>query len=336
MKRCIHCTACLLGVLLLAISMYSTGQAQSFTTVMYLPTVHYLNPCAAAPIPMITRPPTQQRLAFVHNNYQSPDTWDLYMINADNSGRTRLTNDSATESRPTWSPDAKQIAYVSNGAASASLKLLRLSDRRITTVHTWPSDITVLEPAWSPDGKQIAFSLGQNQAFNIAVIQTNGTNLRNLTSTGINRHPSWSSDGTQLVYSSRHGSFSHIYTMNADGTQESQLTNQSTLDYQPAWSPDGSRIAFTSGCLDGSSSLYESIYIIQADGSGRTHIPVPESFGGGQYDSQTQPSWSPDGTQIAYTQSFFKGSAIVIVNLDGSGFSLLGDPLDIYPSGAPR
>src|SRR4051794_40753937 len=102
MKRWILSLAGLLSVLLLVISMRSTGHAQSFTTVIYLPSIRYLNPCTTSPIPTITRPPMQERLAFYHIHYQSSETWDLHMANADNTGRTRLTNDGATESRPTW------------------------------------------------------------------------------------------------------------------------------------------------------------------------------------------------------------------------------------------
>jgi hypothetical protein len=103
MKRSILSSICFIGVLPLAMSPRATGRAQSFTPMMYLPTIRYADPCAATSMPLITRPPTQERIAFFHSNYQSPPgtTPDLYVINADNTGRTRLTNDIATEGRPT-------------------------------------------------------------------------------------------------------------------------------------------------------------------------------------------------------------------------------------------
>lgn len=335
MKRWLFRSACLLGVCLLMLDIHSTGRAQSFTAVMYLPTIRYPDPCATTSIPVIAQPPTPARFAFYHFDYLSADTGDLYITNADNTGRTRLTNDGAIESRPTWSPDGKQIAYVRAGYTETSLRLLRLSDRHVTTIHTWTNDITVGDPAWSPDGKQIAFSVGPYPQLNIAVIQTNGTELRNLTSTGTNQDPSWSPDGSRIVFSSAHGDVSHLYVMQADGTQQIQLTNQQVSDSQPAWSPDGTRIAFTSGCIGGL-AFNDSIFIIQADGSGRMHMPVQEGFSSGVLDSQTQPTWSPDSRRIAYTQSFYKGTDIFIVNLDGSGISQVGLSLDSAPSWAPR
>jgi Tol biopolymer transport system component len=307
---------------------------------MYLPTIRYPDPCAATAMPSISLPPTQERIVFFHSNYQSPPgtTPDLYLTNADNTARTRLTNDSATESRATWSPDGTRIAYTSRSDASVSLKLLRLSDRRITTLHTWPIESFIEDPAWSPDGKQIAFTISPSSVSGsyIGAIQVNGNNLRILTNTGADRQPSWAPDGSRIVFSSARGGINHLYVMQADGTNQTQLTDQPIWDYEPAWSPDGSRIAFTSGCIGAPGGGHNSIYVIQADGSGRIKIPTPAAVDGGAYDSQTQASWSPDGKRIVYTQSFFKGTAMYIVNLDGSGYSELGSSLDSAPSWAPR
>src|SRR5215213_7967052 len=127
MKHWVLSSSCLIAVFILAISMRSTGHAQSFTAMMYLPTIHYDDPCASVAMALINRPPTQERIAFFHSDYQSPDTTpDLYMANADDTGRTRLTNDSAAESRPTWSPDGTRIAHVSAAGQSVELKVLQL------------------------------------------------------------------------------------------------------------------------------------------------------------------------------------------------------------------
>jgi Tol biopolymer transport system component len=329
---------CLIGMLLGVVGMRSTGRAQSFTSLMYLPTIRYPDPCVATPMPLITQPPTRERIAFFHSNYPSPEMMpDLYMANADNTAHTRLTTDSATEGRPTWSPDGTRIAYASSEEGSTSLKILHLANRRVTTVHTWPRGITIADPAWSPDGKQIAFTIGSSlELTNIGVIQTSGANLHNLTDTGSSSGPSWSPDGARIVFSSARGGSIHLYVMQADGTNQTQLTNQPMWDFQPAWSPDGSRIAFASSCRLASGESYDTIFIIQADGSGRMHIPIPSGLDGGSYNIQNQPSWSPDGTRIAFTHGFFKGSAMYIVNLDGSGYSRIGGMLDSAPSWAPR
>ncbi|HEU5100758.1 MAG TPA: hypothetical protein VFU22_17135 [Roseiflexaceae bacterium] len=322
----------LIGLLLLALSLRATGRAQSSTFRMFLPTILNPDPCAATPLRLLTQPPTRERIAFFHGTYEEPPgtTPDLFMSNLDNTERTRLTNDGATEGRPAWSPDGTRIAYVSMGGSSVMLKILRLSDRHISTVYTWTTEAAVADPAWSPDGRQIAFTIGpfRYSGSYIGVIGTNGTNLRILTNGGTDRHPSWSPDGSRIVFSSARTNVSHLYIIQADGSNLIQLTNQQAWDFEPAWSPDGSRIAYVSDCIGTSGK--ESIYTIQVDGTGRVHIPTPI------YDTdQRFPTWSPDSTRIAYSQGFFKGGVIYIVNLDGSGYSEFGSFKDAAPSWSP-
>ena len=79
-----------------------------------------------------------------------------------------------------------------------------------------------------------------------------------------------------------------IFVMNPDGTGVKQLTFNAAGDFEPAWSLDGKKIAFTSN-RDGN----QEVYTMMADGTGqrnRTHNPADDS----------EPAWSPDGTQIAF------------------------------------
>ena len=98
-----------------------------------------------------------------------------------------------------------------------------------------------------------------------------------------------------------------IYRIRVDGTGLTRLTNAGTLNYNAAWSPDGSRIAFSSD-RDGASD----IYTMNADGSGQTRLTVGLDA--------WQPVWSPDGSKIVF--SSFDGAAlnvdIYVMNADGS------------------
>ena len=78
--------------------------------------------------------------------------------------------------------------------------------------------------------------------------------------------------------------------MNADGSDARRVTSNSSGDYQPAWSPDGSRIAFSHGV----SATSREIYFVSIDGS--SIVPFTTSSG-----SASDPSWSPDGRNLVFT-----------------------------------
>jgi Tol biopolymer transport system component len=79
-----------------------------------------------------------------------------------------------------------------------------------------------------------------------------------------------------------------IFVMNPDGTGETRLTTTTSENADPVWSPDGSKIAFSSD-RDGN---YE-IYVMNSDGTQQTRITTDPAYDG-------QPTWSPDGSKIAF------------------------------------
>jgi Tol biopolymer transport system component len=124
-------------------------------------------------------------------------------------------------------------------------------------------------------------------------------------------------------WSSRDGG--GIYVMNADGSEQTRLTNNSTNDLDPCFSPDGKKITFSSE-RDGN----HEIYVMNADGSEQerlTNNPVYDGY----------PFWSPDGKKIVYMSTIDGNEEIVIMNADGSDqINLPNDPPeDVYPSWSP-
>ena len=107
--------------------------------------------------------------------------------------------------------------------------------------------------------------------------------------------------------------------MDADGADQTNLTNDPADDFAPAWSPDGTMIAFTR-----SSGGDAEIYVMNADGTGQTNLTNnPDA-------DEVSPAWSPDGSKIAYaSQTGTSAGEIYAMNADGSGqTNLTNDPAD--------
>ncbi len=175
--------------------------------------------------------------------------------------------------------------------------------------------------AWSPDGKRIAFVDPVVGRRGIYVSNPDGSDPQRLTEGVNDGWPSWSPDGTRIAFSSTRDDPSiqvcepgadfrcptDIYTVGADGSQVTRLTSDPAPEYRPAWSPDGSQVAFAR-VFNGTAT---AIDVMGADGTGVRQ--VSSAHGGSDFS----PSWSPDGTQITFAAIRNEDWGIWVVNADG-------------------
>ena len=265
------------------------------------------------------------KIAFVSHRDGNPE---IYVMNADGTNQTRLTNHPAEDTLPSWSPDGARLAFVS----------LRDGNREIYVMNADGSNLARLTdnpdhdggPAWSPDGASIAYvsRIGEGN-FEVYVMEADGSDKVRLTFNLVGEaSPSWSPDGAKIAFTSARQGHNEMYVMNTDGSNQLPLmdlepTGIFNRHQMPVWSPDGARIAFRQpGEDDG------GLYVINADGTNEILLKVAAAW----------PAWSPDGTKV----SFLAGRdnpQMYVMNADGTNVTKLmaGPDLDRHfrPAWAP-
>lgn len=203
-----------------------------------------------------------------------------------------------------------EIAFTVNDTGWSEIWLMAPNGserRRLTEVEPPENDAAGSgSPSWSPDGTHIAFAaqigtLEEDQRLTeIYVMRADGTDVRRLTTNeALDGSPSWSPDGQRIAFTrvTEPGSASArsgIVVMDADGGNEVQITRAAlpNFDLSPAWSPDGSQIAFTRAAPSPrSDDAGAGIYVVSPEGGEPRKLT----------DDGIDADWSPDGTRMAFT-----------------------------------
>ncbi len=275
------------------------------------------------------------QIAFVSARSGLPQ---IYMSNSDGTGLQIITNMENGACQPSWSPDGKQLVFISpcrarsdffeNAYTDSSLYVINADGTGLTPLTTVPG--SDFEPAWSPDGTRIAFTSNRDGTRDIYVLDLGTRAVTRLTKVEQpvqeNRQPSWSPFSNQITYTvKRFGAF-QVWVMSDTGQNAVQIarSGQQLWDYLPIWAPDGETIIFNQRKLGPSQPWLMTIRYADRDTKTPTRIQLQPPIEDVQF--------SPDGLWIVFESTNAEGNRdIYFSTLSGGNLTrLTTDPADEF------
>ena len=264
--------------------------------------------------------PNQGRIAFGRDlGGLSGDLTSLYTIRPDGSGLRRVTVPPTRQalggdSGPVWAPGGRTLVFERNLPywGSDRMRLMAVSARGGAALPLTSGPFDAM-PAYSPDGRRIAFTRVVRSVVaptaSLFTVDARGRHLAPLLADGLDLSAAWSPDGRTIAFSrlasaDRPLEQATLYLADADGSNVRQLGPAPLHGVSPAWSPDGTRLVFVSfddrnapRCPAASCPPSGELYVVGADGSGLTRLTRSTA-------DDEHPTWSPDGTRIAFASGF--------------------------------
>jgi Tol biopolymer transport system component len=268
--------------------------------------------------------PHGQRIAF-WGTIRNGGRRSIASVPAEGGAAIAVTNATAFDWSPVWSPDGKYLYFSSDRGGSMNLWRIALDElsgrsagepEAITTPSRWSGDLSI-----SGDGHQIAYTASDPHSniarvsFDVQQERVSGGLIPVTHGTVSVIQPAVSPDGQWMVYRTE-SEQEDLYLSRIDGSGQRKLTDDRAKDRGPCWSPDGKRIAFYSD----RGGKYEA-WVINRDGSGLAQLtssPIRPIF---------FPLWFPDGRRLVVNST--DGSFTVTLPAKGPATAI--EPLPSYP-----
>ena len=240
------------------------------------------------------------RIAYVS---RSGRQFALHVTDADGEGGQVALRSSEPIISPAWSPNGRDIAYVSFESQKAVVCVQDVATGKRTMVANFRGSNSA--PAWSPDGSELAVTLSRDAPAQIYVMPRAGGAPRRLTtSPAIDTEPVFSPDGRQVYFVSDRGGGPQIYRVLSAGGQAERVTFSGSYNISPALSPDGRTLAY----INRNGSAFRLTTLDLANGIVQTLSDTVDD---------ESPSFAPNGRLIVFATRAQGRDVLMTTTLDG-------------------
>jgi Tol biopolymer transport system component len=250
------------------------------------------------------------KVAFVPS---TPGQSGVYSMNSDTTGSKILVTDKMAQVRfASWSPDGKRISFYSiRDQDQDILKRYRLINEYLLYIMDATGanqkrllDFPIIDFGWAPDSRRLFLISAHESPDRNSPEVLNGTKyplayvyvfdtktgaMTRLSGAGQNCSASWSPDSTRLAVGFGIGENCGLYLVTPDGGRSERLTDGTTIDFRPAWSPDGRAIAYIAHTKTDVDTVDSGVFVIAADGTGKRRVADK---------TVSYALWSPDGSML--------------------------------------
>jgi len=255
------------------------------------------------------------KIAFVPS---TQDQYGVFSMNSDTTGSKILVDDKMAQVRfASWSPDGKRLAfYTARSQDAPILEKYRMVNEYLLYVMDATGenqrrllDFPVIDFGWAPDSRRLFFiSAYESPDRNspgvlngtmhplayVYVFDTQTGAVNRLPGSGRNCSASWSPDGARLAVGFGIGENCGIYLISPDGSRSERLTDGTTIDFRPAWSPDGKAIAYVAYPKEDADAGDPGVFVVSTAGAGQRQVAK---------GMVSYVMWSPDGSMLLLQSS---------------------------------